>query len=119
MLDVQETTPLVKQQLAFLWTAPLVHQLIASLPVAERDDPHGSNPRMEANKQAQDDKNLVTAFKKALGSSKSNKGHQVTHPIRKLGSPEVTQVALLASMFQTALCTLTQMRMDILTGTHI
>ena len=115
MLDVQETTPLIKQQLSYLWTAPLVNQLIASLPIAERND-QTSNPRMEADKQAQDDKNLVLAFKKALGSNKSSKGHQVMQPIRKLGSPEVTQVALVASMFQTALSTLTQMRMDILTG---
>lgn len=112
MIDVQETTPLVKQQLSFLWTAPLVQQLIACLPVAERQEHNNPDPR----KETPDDKNLVTAFKKALGNSKTNKGNQIAAPVRKLGSPEVTQVALVASMYQTALSTLTQMRMDILTG---
>lgn len=115
-LDVQETTPLVKQQLAFLWTNPLAQHLIACLPTAEREE-QSTNPRMEA---MQDDKNLVTAFKRAMSNSKSSKNHQVVNKsqaFRKLGSPEVTRVALVASMYQTALCTLTQMRMDILTGT--
>lgn len=115
MLDVQETTRLVKQQLSFLWTSPLVQQLIACLPLAERQEHNNLDPR----KEAPDDKNLVTAFKKALGNSKSGKCNQIVHPVRKLGSPEVTQVALVTSMYQTALSTLTQMRMDILTGTSI
>jgi len=117
-LDVQETTPLVKQQLAFLWTNPLAQKLTACLPMADRDE-QSTNPRMEA---AQDDKNLVTAFKRAMGNSKSSKNHQVVNKsqlIRKVGSPEVTQVALVACMYQTALCTLTQMRMDILTGNNL
>ncbi|XP_046442108.1 ubiquitin-protein ligase E3B-like [Daphnia pulex] len=112
MLDVQETTPLIKQQLSFLWTSPLVQQLTACLPVAERQEYNNPDPR----KETPDDKNLVTAFKKALGNSKSSKSNQVVYPTRKLGSPEVTQVALVASMYQTALSTLTQMRMDILTA---
>ena len=85
--------------------------------MADRDE-QSTNPRMEA---AQDDKNLVTAFKRAMGNSKSSKSHQVVNKsqlIRKVGSPEVTQVALVACMYQTALCTLTQMRMDILTGNN-
>lgn len=112
LLDVQETTPLVKQQLAFLWTMPLVQHLTACLPVVERQELNNVDPR----KEVPDDKNLVTAFKKALGNSKSSKTSSTVNPIRKLGSPEVTQVALVASMYQTALSTLTQMRMDILTG---
>lgn len=35
---------------------------------------------------------------------------------RKLGSPDCTKVALLSSLYQTALGTLTQLRLDILTG---
>lgn len=35
---------------------------------------------------------------------------------RKLGSPECTKVALLCSIYQTALGTLTQLKLDILTG---
>ncbi len=76
-------------------------------------------PRVESHA---DDKNLVAAFKKVLasgssGASASAKGQPAGQPARKIGSPEVMHVALVSSMFQTALCTLTQMRMDILTGT--
>lgn len=112
LCDVQETTPLVKQQLTYLWTEPLVRQLTVCLPEAVRTEEHTLDPRSEVP----DEKNLVTAFKKALGNSKSNKNQNTNYPIRKIGSPEVTQVALVASMYQTTLCTLTQMRMDILTG---
>lgn len=112
MLDVQEITPLVKQQLGYLWTAPLVQHLTACLPTADRQETMNLDPRNEPS----DDKNLVTAFKKALGNGKSSKNNQASGSLRKLGSPEVTQVALVAAMYQTALSTLTQMRMDILTG---
>jgi hypothetical protein len=120
-LDVQQTTPLVKQQLSYLWTVPLLQHLTQCIPVAERSQT--LMPRVESHA---DEKNLVTAFKKALssnsnsgaGSKSGGKNSTSNQPVRKLGSPEVTQVALVCSMFQTALCTLTQMRMDILTGMH-
>lgn len=38
---------------------------------------------------------------------------------RKLGSPEFTKVALVCSLYQTALSTLTQLALDILTGNTI
>ena len=85
-------------------------QLVECLPAAERDE-QNLFPRMEP----QDEKTLVSAFKKALGNSKSSKCKTVS-AMRKIGSPEVTQVALVFTMYQTALSTLTQMRMDILTG---
>nr|CAD7429603.1 unnamed protein product [Timema monikensis] len=46
---------------------------------------------------------------------RTNKANAAKHH-RKLGSPECTKVALLCSLYQTALGTLTQLRLDILTG---
>ena len=112
LFDVQETTPLVKQQLGLLWSGMLANQLMECLPLAERDENNLFNPRMES----QEEKNLVATFRKVLSERKTSKSNQSVKVLRKIGSPEVTRVALVFTMFQTALSTLTQMRMDILTG---
>lgn len=53
-------------------------------------------------------------FKRAL-ESRSNKTN-VQKIYRSLGSPEVHRVVLICSLYHTALNTLTQMQLDILTG---
>jgi len=116
---MQETTALVKQQLALLWSGSLVYRLTECLPLAERDE---CNPNPRQDSPADDQRNLVAAFKKVLNQNKVSRNQQTgaggSHlPLRKIGSPLVTQVALVFTMFQTALSTLTQLRMDILTGT--
>lgn len=111
-MEIQEMTQFVKQQLGYLWTPPLVDRLTACLPVAERES-HNLVPRM----QVHEEKNLVATFKKALANNKTSKnGNANRTTTRKIGSPQVTQVALVMSMYQICLSTLTQMRMDILTG---
>jgi ubiquitin-protein ligase E3 B len=46
---------------------------------------------------------------------RANRANAAKHH-RKLDSPECTKVALLCTLYQTALATLTQMKLDILTG---
>ncbi|KAH1003133.1 ubiquitin-protein ligase E3B isoform X1 [Dendroctonus ponderosae] len=53
-------------------------------------------------------------FKKMLEKGGAKAGAQ--RPYRPLGSPEVHRVVLICSLFHTALHTLTQMQLDILTG---
>lgn len=53
-------------------------------------------------------------FKRAL-ESRSNKTNTIK-TYRSLGSPEVHRVVLICSLYHTALNTLTQMQLDILTG---
>lgn len=55
-------------------------------------------------------------FRRAL-ESRVNKVNMQKHH-RFLGSPEVRKVVLLCSLYQTALNTLTQLRLDILTGIY-
>lgn len=56
-------------------------------------------------------------FKKALESRGNKTNTQKTY--RTLGSPEVHRVVLVCSLYHTALNTLTQMQLDILTGKNI
>lgn len=57
----------------------------------------------------------TSIFRRALESRVNKVNTQKYH--RFLGSPEVRKVVLLCSLYQTALNTLTQLRLDILTGT--
>lgn len=60
--------------------------------------------------------NFVTPnFIKRAFESRSNKTN-VQKTYRALGSPEVHQIVLLCSMYHTALNTLNQLKLDILTG---
>lgn len=56
-------------------------------------------------------------FKRALerSSSKTTQG-KVNRVWRKLGSPEVTRVAVVCAMYHAALQTLSQLKLDILSG---
>lgn len=58
----------------------------------------------------------TSIFRRALESRVNKVNTQKYH--RFLGSPEVRKVVLLCSLYQTALNTLTQLRLDILTGTN-
>lgn len=53
-------------------------------------------------------------FKKALEKASSSRLTTVRY--KRLGSPETTLVALTCNLYETALATLTQMKLDILTG---
>lgn len=55
-------------------------------------------------------------FRRAFLEARTNRNNS-TKNYRKLGSPETTKIALICSLYQTALHTLTQMKVEILTGT--
>lgn len=57
-------------------------------------------------------------FRRAFLEARTNRNNS-TKNYRKLGSPEATKIALICSLYQTALHTLTQMKIEILTGTYI
>jgi ubiquitin-protein ligase E3 B len=54
-------------------------------------------------------------FRRAFLEARTNRNNN-TKNYRKLGSPEATKIALICSLYQTALHTLTQMKIEILTG---
>lgn len=54
-------------------------------------------------------------FRRAFLEARTNRNNSNKN-YRKLGSPETTKISLICSLYQTALHTLTQMKLDILTG---
>lgn len=75
---------------------------------------------MELQQQRQQQNQSASAssgniFRRAFLEARSNRNNSNKN-YRKLGSPEVTKIALICSLYQSALHTLTQMKLDILTG---
>lgn len=58
---------------------------------------------------------VSTSLLRRAMESRSNRANS-NKACRKLCSPEVFKVANICSMYHTALCTLTQLKLDILTG---
>lgn len=56
-------------------------------------------------------------FRRAFLEARTNRNNS-TKNYRKLGSPEATKIALICSLYQTTLHTLTQMKIEILTGMY-
>ncbi|XP_046427763.1 ubiquitin-protein ligase E3B [Neodiprion pinetum] len=106
---LQQAIPHVKLQLACLWNGKIVSQLIGS-PLSEL---------VEKEMQYQPDQQSTSIgtniFRRAFLEARTNRNNSNKN-YRKLGSPEATRIALICSLYQTALHTLTQMKLDILTG---
>ncbi|CAL4096192.1 unnamed protein product, partial [Meganyctiphanes norvegica] len=118
---LNEAMPLVKGQLQLLWSGPIIRVMFTALRNLVKDqeainESYGSPGGILSTGAS------GSLLKKALerklsqgaagGSLRSlNRG-----PQRKLGSPEVFTVAQVCSMYHTATSTLSQLRMDILTG---
>ncbi|XP_043677000.1 ubiquitin-protein ligase E3B isoform X3 [Vespula pensylvanica] len=106
---LQEAIPYVTSQLACLWTGRIVLQLIGQ-PLTELVGKE-SPPQLEQ----QSTSISTNIFRRAFLEARTNRNNSNKN-YRKLGSPECTKIALICSMYQTALHTLTQMKQDILTG---
>lgn len=107
--SLHEAMPFVKTQLYVLWSGPMVSLLLGQTlsELVENVAENGS----EGPSASGGSSNIL---KRAL-DHRSNRTNATKHH-RKLGSPECTKVALLCSLYQTALGTLTQLKLDILTG---
>ncbi|XP_034250724.1 ubiquitin-protein ligase E3B [Thrips palmi] len=102
----QEAMPLVKQQLHLLWSGSLVKLLLGQI-LAEFSE----KSQIEEEARSPAPTNIIRrALENRVNRASSAKSY------RKLGSPEFTKVALVCSLYQTALSTLTQLSLDILTG---
>ncbi|XP_076654428.1 ubiquitin-protein ligase E3B isoform X2 [Halictus rubicundus] len=106
---LQEPIPYVKLQLQYLWTGRLVTQLIGQplTELIEKEIP----PSVEQQSTSVG----TNIFRRAFLEARTNRNNN-TKNYRKLGSPETTKIALICSLYQIALHTLTQMKMEILTG---
>ncbi|KAI1292289.1 Ubiquitin-protein ligase E3B [Halotydeus destructor] len=120
----------VKSQLALLWSSSMVTDLFKCLIIYNEKSRSQALHHRTSISENFPLTNLSTgttassvwrkAFDKAaLALTKSSDNSMTSAssgPFRKLGSPEVATVSLVCSMYTTALATLTQMRLDILTG---
>nr|XP_033322085.1 ubiquitin-protein ligase E3B isoform X3 [Megalopta genalis] len=106
---LQEPIPYVKLQLQYLWTGRIVTQLIGQplTELIEKEIP----PSVEQQSTSVG----TNIFRRAFLEARTNRNNN-TKNYRKLGSPETTKIALICSLYQIGLHTLTQMKMEILTG---
>ncbi|XP_075746500.1 ubiquitin-protein ligase E3B-like isoform X1 [Rhipicephalus microplus] len=124
---LHESLTFVKQQLQLLWCGPLVKVLFSPLAelLAQNDNSNSSSSEAPTSQSPQPDvptgvlsspasASAASLLKKALERASSGRTCSVQY--RRLGSPEVTAVALTCALFETALAGLTQLRLDILTG---
>ncbi|KAG8042714.1 hypothetical protein G9C98_005354 [Cotesia typhae] len=101
--------PYTKIQLAHLWTGKIVSQLIG-LPLVEIVEKEVPSPPEHQSTSVG-----TNIFRRAFLEARTNRNNSNKN-YRKLGSPETTKISLICSLYQTALHTLTQMKLDILTG---
>ncbi|XP_077511129.1 ubiquitin-protein ligase E3B [Amblyomma americanum] len=122
---LHESLSYVKLQLQLLWSGPLVKVLFSPLAeMLEQSDggttvapptAQGAQPDTAANVPSSPaSASASSLLKKALERASSGRTSSVQY--RRLGSPEITAVALTCALFETALAGLAQLRLDILTG---
>ncbi|XP_042211547.1 ubiquitin-protein ligase E3B-like [Homarus americanus] len=129
---LNESLALVKSQLQLLWSGSVIRVMFSSLsnlvidqelPTHDPNNTSGftasSTTSSFANLSSMTPSNLLKKALERKLSSSSTGGSLRGGGSRKLGSPAVATVAMVCSMYHTAITTLSQLRMDILTGEFI
>ncbi|KAF8796101.1 Ubiquitin-protein ligase E3B like protein [Argiope bruennichi] len=112
---LHESLALVKKQVQLLWSGPMIKTMFSHLVESVLTTPQPSSPtNQSAISPIQNSPFKTNIFKKALEKASSSRSNNIRY--RRLGSPETTLVALTCNLYETALSTLTQMKLDILTG---
>lgn len=109
--NLQEALPHVKSQLYLLWSGPIVMTVLGAPLTKVLED----IDRNEAYSPPPNTPSIATNILKRVVEHRSGRSGSAKCLI-KLGSNDCTKVALLCALYQTALGTLTQLRLDILTG---
>ncbi|KAF9814607.1 hypothetical protein SFRURICE_001768 [Spodoptera frugiperda] len=105
----------LRNQLSLLWAAPLLKKLLAT-PLKDMIDAgvsgeEGAGPSQPSTPVQSN--NPAAIIRRAI-EARTNRSNANKH-YRKLGSPDCTKTALICSMYHTALQTMTQVKLDILT----
>lgn len=113
---LHESLTLVKKQVQLLWSGLMIKTMFSHLvdSVANTTQPSSPTSNQTAISPVQNSPFKTNIFKKALEKASSSRLNNVRY--KRLGSPETTVVALTCNLYETALATLTQMKLDILTG---
>ncbi|GLH04043.1 E3 ubiquitin-protein ligase Nedd-4 [Gryllus bimaculatus] len=107
--NLHEAMPHVKTQLHLLWSVQFVSVLLGQTlaELVENADIVPETPSPPASTSS-------NILRRALDHRNTRSSAPKHH--RKIGSPECTKVAHICTLYQTALGTLTQLKLDILTG---
>ncbi|XP_075875659.1 ubiquitin-protein ligase E3B [Nelusetta ayraudi] len=116
---LNESMPLVTKQLQYLWGVSVIRTLFSDVlsKKLESQEPTPSPPQPSTSQNNLPVKNL---FKRAFQKSASVRN--ILKPVggKRVDSTEVQKVCSISVLYQTALSTLTQIRLQILTGlTHL
>ncbi|XP_078083401.1 ubiquitin-protein ligase E3B [Mustelus asterias] len=111
---LNEAMPLVTKQLQYLWSVRVIRMLfhdVLSKKLAENQDLSHSQYSSPSNNI-----HVKNLFKRAFQKSASMRN--ILKPVggKRVDSPEVQKVCSICVLYQTALTTLTQIRLQILTG---
>lgn len=111
---LHESLANVKQQLQLLWSGPMVKVLFGPLVeiVVSSETPSQTENNTPTSPGIVGGTSSI--LKKALERASSGRTCSVQY--RRLRAPETTSVALTCAFFETALSSLTQLKLDVLTG---
>ncbi|RXG67758.1 Ubiquitin-protein ligase E3B [Armadillidium vulgare] len=127
---LNDALPLVRTQLELLWSTPILRVMFQCLSdVVSKASVAAVNKSSNLNKTESLPPSALSVrpksfFKKALegtwsnpmSSEASSLGYNGSKTVLKLGSPEVTKVCHICSLYYMTTSTLSQLKMDILTG---
>lgn len=104
--SIREAIPIIKTQLSYLWIGNIIVELMSKpLNLLIKNENQNFNLQSSSN-------NPNIFQRKFLEVTKKNNKKKYY----QLGSPETTKIAAVCSLYQTALCTLREMKFVILTG---
>ncbi|XP_067137441.1 ubiquitin-protein ligase E3B isoform X2 [Centruroides vittatus] len=114
---LHESLIYVKKQLQLLWSGQMIKVVFSHLFEMNANNTGNlsqTSVSTTENSVQQSPSRSSSIFKKALERASSTRSGNIRY--KRLGSPETTVVALTCCLYETALATLTQMKLDILTG---
>ncbi|CAB1319440.1 unnamed protein product, partial [Coregonus sp. 'balchen'] len=113
---LNESMPLVTKQLQYLWGMPVIRTLFSDVLSKKLETQEATPPPQSQPTTSQNNLPVKSLFKRAFQKSASVRN--ILKPVggRRVDSAEVQKVCSICVLYQTALTTLTQIRLQILTG---
>ncbi|CAL8348040.1 unnamed protein product [Lota lota] len=116
---LNESMPLVTKQLQYLWGVAVIRTLFSDV-LSKKLESQEPSPAAQQPSTSQNNLPVKSLFKRAFQKSASVRN--ILKPVggKRVDSAEVQKVCSICVLYQTALSTLTQIRLQILTGlTHL
>ncbi|KAJ8286077.1 hypothetical protein GJAV_G00034290 [Gymnothorax javanicus] len=112
---LNESMPLVSRQLQYLWGVPVIRTLFSDV-LSKKLESQEATPPPQQPSTSQNNLPVKNLFKRAFQKSASVRN--ILKPVggKRVDSAEVQKVCSICVLYQTALTTLTQIKLQILTG---